>query len=177
MPRAFFFALSGLAGCLMLAIAVPAGGRTAADYPLRIQVLDVNWHSHYNQNRVLDFVDGEGRANLFENKEPRGFDFGYTCNERFRGSMGYETYMARWKKPGRELEILVPVMGKPGVGDACVLKVDMKDTVYFKHNGMTGEEPAAVLKDWMEKHQYDPEHGKNDPVMPPQAPSGPNPQQ
>ena len=178
MRRAFFCGLSGLAGCLLLSTAVLAGGHNAADYPLRVHIYQENGVSHYyNQTRTLDFVDGEGRANLYENSEPRGFDFSYRCGERLRYSAGYETYLARWKKPNHALEILLPEFGKPGAYDTCELKVLMKDnTVYHRNNGLLGEEPAAKYKQWMEKVQYDPEHGKNEPVetapAPAQAPAG-----
>jgi hypothetical protein len=110
-------------------------------------------------------VDGEGRADLFENGQPRGFDFGYACADRLMASPGFETYPARWKKRGQTLEILQPVMGKPGAFDACEMKVTLKeDSVYFRHNGGLDEEPAATFKAWMEKHHYDPEHGKNTPL-------------
>jgi hypothetical protein len=79
-------------------------------------------------------------------------------------SPGYETYPARWLKPGRTLEILEPQFGKPGAYEVCELKVELKETVYFKHGGLLDEEPAAKFKDWMDKHQYDPEKGKNEPV-------------
>jgi hypothetical protein len=122
-------------------------------------------------------VDGEGRANLYENGEPRGFDFSYRCGERLRGSAGFETYMARWKKPGRTLEILQPQFGKPGAFDSCEMKVEMKEGMaYFKRNGLLGEESAAVFKEWMVKHQYDPERGMNEPMAAaPEPAAGQNP--
>ena len=43
------------------------------------------------------------------------------------------------------------------------MKIGLKDAAYFKHNGLLDEEPAATFKAWMEKHQYDPEHGKIEP--------------
>lgn len=163
MRRSIFCGLSGLAACALFSAVALAGGRNVADYPLRVHVFQFNGHSHY-YGGTLDRVDGEGRANLFENGEPRGFDFSYTCGDRLRGSAGYETYLAKWKKPGRELEILLPEFGKPGSMSACDLKVNMKDQVYVRHNGLLGEEPAAKFKEWMLKHQYDPEHGNNEPV-------------
>jgi hypothetical protein len=75
-------------------------------------------------------------------------------------SVGYETYRARWKKQDKTLEILLPAMG-----GTCDLKVEMKENVvYRRHNNSLGEVPAAKFKEWMEKHQYDPEHGKDLPV-------------
>jgi hypothetical protein len=172
MRRFIMFILSGVAGCLLFSTVASAGKTSAADYPLRVHIFSYNGHSHYYY-QSLEMVDGEGRANLYENSEPRGFDFSYRCADRLRVSPGFETYMARWKKPGKEIEILLPVFGKPGAADGCVLMVLMKDTAYTRHNGLLGEEPAAEFKSWMEKHQYDPEHGKDEPVNPPSAKTPP----
>ena len=140
-----------------------AFARNPADYPLRVHIFEHNSHSHY-YHRVLDWVDGEGRANLFENGMPLGFDYSYRCSERLRNSAGFETYLAKWKKRNETLEILLPKLGNASSTVSCDLKVDMKDSAYFRQgNGLQTESPAAY-KEWMEKHQYDPEHGKNDPV-------------
>ncbi len=133
-----------------------AGKWTAAEYPLRVHIFTHNGAAHY-YNQRLDSSDGEGRANLFEGGQPRGFDFAYRCGDRLRNSIGYETYMARWKKPGRALEILMPELGgKPGSMESCELQVTMKDGAYHMHNGTIGEEPQEKFKNWMTKHQYDP---------------------
>jgi hypothetical protein len=95
---------------MLLSGSAMAGKWTPADFPLRVHIYGHSGVSHYH-NQSLDGVDGEGRANLYENGQPRGFDFGYQCGERLRNSVGFETYMARWKKPGRELQILLPVLG------------------------------------------------------------------
>ena len=174
MRRVFTICLFGILGSVLLSTAVLAGSRNPADYPLRVHIYQFNTYSHY-YNRSLDAVDGEGRANLYENSEAHGFDFSYNCEKRLMFSPGYETYMAHWKKPGRELEILLPVLGgKPGDASSCDLKVTMKpDSAYVRHNGQFGEEPAAQYKAWMVKYKYDPERGLNEPVKPAEpAPSG-----
>jgi hypothetical protein len=154
-----------MAACALFSTLAFAGGHNPADYPLRVHIFQHNSHSHYyRQTQTLESVDGEGRANLYENGEPRGFDYSYRCGERLRNSPGFETYLARWKKRDQTLEILLPKMGKPGAADACELHVDMKDFAYFRHNGQVDTEPGTAFKQWMEKHQYDPEHGKDDPV-------------
>jgi len=162
MRRIFLFVLGGLLSCLVTATIARAAGHNIADYSLRVHIFQFNSHSHYYQ-RSLDMVDGEGRANVYENSEPRGFDFSYHCSDRLMVSPGYDTYPARWKKPGQTIEVLQPVFGKPGAFESCELKVEMKESAYYKHNGLLNEEPAAVFKAWMEKRQYDPEHGKNEP--------------
>jgi hypothetical protein len=150
-----------------------AGKWTAADFPLRVHIFEHNSHSHY-YHQSLDAVDGEGRANLYENGQPRGLDFGYRCGDRLRNSVGYETYMARWKKPERQLEILLPELGgKPGQMEVCELQVTMKDSAYYKHQGLLNEEPQEKFKAWMAKHQYDPEHGLNEPVKLEPEPAAP----
>jgi hypothetical protein len=167
--------LGGFAACALLSTAVLAGSRNPVDFPLRVHIFSHNGVSHYSHGS-LDYVDGEGRANLYENGEPRGFEYGYRCGDRLRNSDGYETYMARWKKKDRTVEILLPVMGKPNAAETCELKVEMKETAYFRHNGLLGEEPAAVFKQWMGKHEYDPEHGKNEPLKAaPTSPAGTSP--
>ena len=165
MRPAFFYVLIALAACLLLSTSAMAGTLNSADYPLRVHIFQHNGHSHYyHHTESLDEVDGEGRANLYENSLPHGFDFGYRCGERLMNSVGYETYFARWKKPGKTLEILLPVMGKPGAADACELKVEMKNIAYHRHDGAVEEEPEAAFKDWMDKHKYDPEKGLIEPV-------------
>lgn len=175
MRRVFMYVMSVLAAGVLLPTAAFAGKPNAADYPLRVHIFMLNGYSHYYRSGAatgsfssLDSVDGEGRANLYENSQPRGFDFSYSCGRRLMFSAGFDTYAARWKKQDRILEILQPAMGgKPGEMNACELKVTMKETVYFRGNGGVGEEPAAAFKSWMEKHEYDPEHGKTMPVFPP----------
>ncbi len=162
--------LSVVAACLFIASTVSAEKYKPADFPLRAHVLWRNGTRHYyhmgGASSSLDQVDGLGQGNLFENGQPRGFDFNYTCGQPITPQTGYETFPARWKKQDRELEILMPVMGgKPGEMNDCDLKVSMKtDAVYIRRNGDIGEEPAATFKAWMDKHQYDPEHGKDQPV-------------
>jgi hypothetical protein len=176
MHRVLILAFCASAGLLVTAHPAYAGKSNPADFPLRVHIFMFNGYSHYYRpgggaSTSLDEVDGEGRANLYENSLPRGFDFSYQCSRRLMVSPGFETFMARWKKPGRELEILLPVMGgKPGEMNSCNLKVNMKqDTAYVRHNGLLAEEPAAAFKKWMDAHQYDPEHGKD---LPANLPAG-----
>lgn len=156
-----------LAAALAVAFSAPlanAKDLNPADYPLRVALLAHNSHSHYNGG-WLDYVDGEGRADLFENGQPEAVDYSYRCEQRLVNSMGFETYMARWKKAGRELEVLLPETGHPGRLASCKLQVTIKEGMaYFRHNGVIAEGPASQLKQWMVKHDYDPEHGKNVPA-------------
>jgi hypothetical protein len=156
--------LGGLAVCLLCSTEASAGKISAADYPLRVHVFMISEHFQYYYGS-LTRSDGNGRANLYENSTPSAFDFDFRCNVRLMGSMGYETYMARWKKPGSTMELLIPDMGHPDKVDLCVLDVAMKGGMaYYKRAGITLEEPVASFKDWMVKHQYDPEHGLNQPI-------------
>jgi len=174
MRSCFVRTLSVSAICLLLAMPAIAGKYKPDDYPLRVHIVERNGVRHYYHpgywagGAQLDKVDGLGAANLFENGQPLGFDFDYVCGEPLTPQRGYETFPARWKKQGRELEIMMPKMGgKPDDMNSCELKVAMKqDTVYIRRNGQVREEPAARFKQWMVKHQYDPEHGMNEPVLP-----------
>jgi hypothetical protein len=131
-----------------------AGRRNPADFPLRVHIFTHNSHSHY-WNGGLSKVDGEGRANLYENSVPTAFEFSYECDTRLMNSVGYETYLARWKKQGSALELLVPA-----TRTTCVVKADLDPGVAFRiHNGRLEQEPSAAFAGWMQRHHYDPEHG------------------
>jgi hypothetical protein len=165
-----FSLTSVIAVCLFFSTSAFAGKINLADYPLRVHIVDRNGIRHYHGLggglSTLDAVDGMGQANLFENGQPLGFDFTYSCGQPLTHQSTYETFMARWKNRGRVLEILQPVIGgKPGEMSSCELKVNLKqDTVYSYRNNALAEEPAAKYEQWMIAHQFDPEHGKNVPV-------------
>jgi len=158
--------LSLIAGLPLLATPAWAGKVKPADFPLRVHVFSFSSIRHYHGS-FLQEVDGIGQANLFENGQPRGFDFTYQCGQPITPELGFETLMARWKKPDRVIEILMPsIGGKPGEMNSCDLKVTLKaSTAYYRGNGHLGEEPAATFKEWMIRHKYDPEHGMNEPLM------------
>jgi hypothetical protein len=139
-----------------------ADSKNLADYPLRLHIFQKDQTTFYHHEWV-DESKGEGRANLFENGEARGVDFNFACSEKIKASFGYETYPAKWKKPGRELTVLFPEFGKAGSFFTCTIQTDVKDFAYTQHNGRMGSEPVADFQKWMVKHDYDPEHGKDVP--------------
>jgi len=165
LPLVMFVSLSSFAP------AMHAESHNPADYPLRIHIYRRNETTFYH-NRQTEEAKGEGRANLFEGGEPRGIDFQFECDTRLQTSSGFETFPAKWKRPGQELVILQPRFGKSSY-DTCKLKVMVKDFVYLIHNGNLTTEPADVFKQWMTKHDYDPERGKNTPTL--TAPSATSP--
>ena len=170
MRRVWLSVLSVVAAFLVLSTAVSAAKFNAADFPLRVHIVDRNGTRHYRGYgggiTSLNSVDGIGQGNLFENGQALGFDFTYECDQPITHQSTYETFRARWKNRGRTLEIIQPVIGgKPSDVNSCELKVTMKqDTVYFFRNGGLTEWPADKYKQWMIDHQYDPEHDRNEPV-------------
>jgi hypothetical protein len=109
--------LASLAG---LAPATQAESHNPADYPLRIHIFRRNETNFYH-NRQTEESKGEGRANLFEGGTPKGIDFQFDCDKTLQTSSGYETFPAKWKKPGQELIILQPQFGKSS-HDSCRLR-------------------------------------------------------
>ena len=142
--------------------AMHAESHNPSDYPLRIHIFRRNETTFYH-NRQAEETKGEGRANLFEGGAPKGIDFQFECDTKLQTSSGYETFPAKWKKPGQELVILQQHFGKTSY-DTCRLKVLVKDFAYVTHDGNLATEPIDVFKQWMAKHDYDPEHGKDTPV-------------
>jgi len=158
--------------CLLFTpIVLSAASRNPADYPLRIHIFGHSQTTFYHA-RSVDESKGEGRANLFESGEARGVDFNYACSDKLKSSFGYETYPAKWKKPGRELIVLLPVFGKSNAYWTCNLETDVKGFAYYgARNGGMNSEPVESFKTWMVKHDYDPEHGKDVPTKPEPSPA------
>lgn len=150
--------------CLLFVPAVlSAASKNPADYPLRVHIFGHSQTTFYHARNVEE-SKGEGRANLFENGEARGVDFNYSCSDKLKSSFGYETYPAKWKKPGRELVVLMPVFGKSNAYWTCNLETNVKDFAYGARNGRLNSESVEAFKAWMVKHNYDPEHGKDVPT-------------
>ena len=163
----------GVAGLLMVAgimmatmsTKALADSKNPADYPLRLHIFGRSQTEfYYSRMRSLDETQGDGRANLYENGEARGLDFNYQCSYKVRASFGYETYPARWKKQGKTLVVLLPVFGQSGKFFTCDFNADMKDFAYAQGKNGLHSEPVAEFKLWMQRHDYDPEHGKEVPV-------------
>jgi hypothetical protein len=169
--RVFAFALSASLGSLAVSTPALAVKPDEAKYPLRVHIM--RFAAQPNHSRVPKslsdpppYVAGMGVADLFENGEPQGFQFTYSCTVAMQASGGYSTLPARWKKKDKTLEILLPQAGKPWNSESCNLTTEMSaGLVYYWKNGSLAEESSAVLKDWMAKHQYDPENDQEEPVM------------
>jgi hypothetical protein len=176
------FALGAVACCLAVSAPVLAGKPDPDKYPLRVHIFRYVVQQRpsrefKSQSDVMAYVDGMGQADLFENREPRGFQFRYSCTAGMMASERYGTFPARWKKKESTLEILLPEAGKPWNMESCNLQTEMRNgLVFYWKNGEVAEERSEVLKDWMVKHRYDPENGKEEPVMEPGESETSNPQ-
>jgi len=162
------YTLALCSSLILLSAIVYAESKNPADYPLRIHIFNRS-EVNFMHNRSVEESKGDGRANLFENGEAHAVDFTFDCDQKLRASFGYETYMAKWKKPGKELVLLVPVFGKSNAFFTCDLKADVKDFAYASRDGKMNSEPVDALKKWMVNHNYDPEHGKDTPTRDPGA--------
>jgi hypothetical protein len=169
----FVIGLGAVAGCLAVSSVALASRPDPVDYPLRVHILRfTSQPRHTREAKSLsdtpDYIDGLGVADLFENGEPSGFQFSYSCMGGLKASGGYANYPARWKEKGKTLEILQPETGKPWNLKTCDLQAEMRPGLaFYWKNGGVAEEPAGVLKAWMAEHQYDPEKDKDQPIMAP----------
>jgi hypothetical protein len=150
--------------CLLFSASTLKGdSKNLADYTLRIRIYSRAETTFYH-GRIEEEAKGEGRGDLFEGDEVHGVDFNFACDEKVKPSFGYETYPARWKKPGQVLTVLLPIFGKSNAYFTCNFNTAIKDFVYNRRQGKLSSEPEARYKAWMVKHDYDPVHGKNTPA-------------
>lgn len=185
MRRSILFALSllvlsAIAVSLCSGHAALAGSPNAAKYPLRVYIFHYAVQPGTNRRTkhpsdMADYVSGIGQADLFENGEPRGFQFSFACMAEMKASAAYETFAARWKKKEAALEILLPEKGKDSL-DPCELRPEMMaGQAYFWKNGGVAQEPSDLLKGWMVKHKFDPENSDEEPVLVAGEPEGNDP--
>ena len=80
---------------------------------------------------------GEGRADLVSPPTTtQGFSFHYDNCGRMRVNTGFQSLPARWKQPGKKLEVLIPsdeipTDGHPLKPQRCILTVTLHDYVYL----------------------------------------------
>jgi hypothetical protein len=163
--RTFRRTLPALLGATFLftCATLQAHSKNPADYPLRLHIFNRQEMTHYHRG-MEDFSRGTGRANLFAGGEVHAVDFKFDCGQKIERSIGFESYRAKWHQPGKKLTVLFPVFGESGKFFTCELDTDVKpDIAYFTHAGSLNTEPSAAFKAWMDKHGYDPEHGKETP--------------
>lgn len=100
-------------------------GKNLADYPLQIQIVESHWHRHRN-----DTVDGWGRGNVKDGEIVRAFDFTYDAVAPFQRTVGDAHYLAKWKKEGLKLEMIVGQIGAPDKYTSFELKTSLRNDVY-----------------------------------------------
>jgi len=163
--------LGVIAGFLGGTMAALAAGPDPGKYPLRVFVFRYSNRASTSREPkhpqdMKDYTSGVGQGDLFENGQPIGFQFSYSCIADMRNSAGYETFPARWKKKGKTLEILLSELKKAGNLDGCEMQVDvMPGQAFIWKNGGVAVEPSEKLKAWMVKHQFDPENGAEEPML------------
>jgi hypothetical protein len=125
---------------MALALSIPfffsvvlLASKDLADYPLQIQVIESHWNRPNTPiDRRFGTVDGWGRGDIKDGDSIRGFDFSYTSAEPFHRTIGDARYLAKWKKEGLKLELLVGEIGAPDKFHTYDLKVSMRDDVYVR---------------------------------------------
>ena len=106
------------------------------DFPLRVHFFVARGNYHNGS------YDGLGRADLLApGAAPQGMDVTFECGEPFTpNGQRDEAYPARWKKPNKELEILMQEIGG-STTHKCTLKIDFKPKPYgrYTQNGPAGQ--------------------------------------
>lgn len=130
---------------LFLLSGVLVAEKNLAEYPLRIQILEVHWQ------RDRGVWSGWGRGNIDDGKSAHGFDFTYQSGENFLRTIGNARYFGKWKKEPLKLEMLVGEIGNTDKHHAFELKTSLREEVYVPGSGGTHavtppQSPAPAAK-------------------------------
>jgi hypothetical protein len=142
---------------LALAVAFPflfsialLAGKNLADYPLQIQVIESHWNRPVSPvDRRFGTVDGWGRGNIKDGDSVHGFDFSYSSVEPFHRTVGGARYLAKWKKDGLKMELIVGEIGSPDKYRTYDLKTSVRDDVYIR-----GSDGAVAVSQQEFKDRY-----------------------
>jgi hypothetical protein len=111
----------------------PAGAkpRDLSSYTLRVHIFQSNWNPHAGAFGG----QGSGLANLIDGQEVHAIDFTYDCAINYMKSVGNQAYSAKWKKPGKTIEIVGNAIGNESKSEACEFKITLHEFVYDVQNG------------------------------------------
>lgn len=127
--------LESLVMIFLLSPAVPLAARDTSDYPLKVELLANTWQWYrpfpYREPQNFRYRV-TGRGNVGDGPTVHAFDFKYDCSIHVRLTLPKETYLAKWKKPRLELELLIPDIGKEGKYETCELQTTVREGVYVK---------------------------------------------
>jgi hypothetical protein len=112
-------------GLVFLLPSALVAGKNLSEYQLQIQILESHWHRHKDGS-----VDGWGRGDVNDGAYVHGFDFTYESAGPFHKTVGDDHYLAKWKKTGLKLEMLVGEIGSPDKYVTYELKTSVRDEVY-----------------------------------------------
>jgi hypothetical protein len=134
-------------GLSLLLLTTAFASKNLADYPLQIQIVESHWHRHRDGS-----VDGWGRGNVRNSESIRAFDFTYESVGPFQRTVGDAHYLAKWKKDGLKLEMIVGEIGAPDKYRTFELKTSLRDDVYVP----SPEGAVAVSQDEYKAKQRQP---------------------
>jgi hypothetical protein len=120
---------------VLLSPALAFAAKDTSDYTLRVELLWNNWQAYrpYANSGFANFrYRVNGRGNILDGSTIHAFDFKYDSNIHARATVGNETYLAKWKKPRVELEVLVPDIGKEGKYQTCDMQTTVHEGVYAR---------------------------------------------
>ena len=121
-----------------------------ADYPLQIQVIESHWNRPVSPvDRRFGTVDGWGRGNIKDGDSVHGFDFSYSSVEPFHRTVGDARYLAKWKKDGLKMELIVGEIGAPDKYRTYDLKTSVREDVYVR-----GSDGAVAVSQQEFKDKY-----------------------
>jgi hypothetical protein len=126
-----------------------AKSRTIEDYPLKVQIIDVNWDSNTHGG-----WNGIGHGNLSSPAgDMKGFEFNASCSKRFMPTTGNHVYPARWKKEQASLALRTTEVGNDNKHEECEIKVSLSDDLYTYRNGQLETITQAQLQAMRQKQE------------------------
>jgi hypothetical protein len=107
-------------------------------YPVRAELLEMNWTPFETFGISPGGFSAIGRGNIFSRDRRTGFDFTAVCPGPLQTSMPGDFYLGRWQIDGARLLVLSTRIGDSRNVQVCELKTSMRSGGIYEKNRSTG---------------------------------------
>jgi TonB family protein len=110
----------------------------AAHYPLKVELLEMNWTPYESYGLAVRGYSSIGHGNILTRDATTGFDFSAVCPSPLQVSMPGTWYQGRWSLEGSKLQVMSVRIGDRQDLQTCEFKTSLIPGASYVKNRITG---------------------------------------
>jgi hypothetical protein len=144
---------------------------STSHYPLRVELLEMNWTPFETFGISPRGFSSIGRGNIYSRNKGTGFDFTAVCPGPLQTSTPGDFYLGRWQADGARLLVLSTRIGDSKSVQVCELKTSMRSGGIYEKSRSTGNVTLHLQDNGLVRNPVDLPIEENSPTqntLPPQ---------